>query len=137
AAPAGRTGEAVDEQVPLDDQPGELRAAGGRALRGAFHQRGRSRRPEQVGQRVPEEREESHDGKLAAGGEAARSTLLRSGNITHGGEIVAHCRSSGTLSRRRRATWPVSSTSSGRSSLSRLHSEIGGPSGRLNERGTT
>jgi hypothetical protein len=34
--PSGRTGVTVDEAVPLDDQPGELRAAGRRTLRGAF-----------------------------------------------------------------------------------------------------
>jgi hypothetical protein len=58
AAPVGRARVAVDEAVPLDDQPGELRAPGSRAPRCALEQRGRRGGSEEVGECVPEDGEE-------------------------------------------------------------------------------
>src|SRR5438270_6983435 len=56
--PGGRTRVTVDDAVPLDDQPAQLRIAGCPAPRGALQERGCRGGPEKIGKRAPKDGEE-------------------------------------------------------------------------------
>ena len=66
--PGGRERVAVFQALARDDQLGELRLVRDGSLRRATQQGRRGRRAEQVGEGVPEEREEGRRRQLGAGG---------------------------------------------------------------------